>query len=67
MPGKTEAQKRAQQKYMEKFTVARVRLSNEDHEAIRAHCDSRRESISSFLTRAAKEQMARDNKQQSAK
>lgn len=64
MPEKTEAQKRAQQKYMDKFIVARVRLTKEDHETIRAHCNSRDESITSFLTRAAKEQISRDNAEQ---
>ena len=66
MPEKTDAQKRAQQKYMEKFIVSRVRLSKEDHETIKAHCEERNESISGFLTRAAKSQIDRDNAPQSA-
>lgn len=61
MGEKTEAQKRAQQKYMEKFVVARVRLSKEEHERAKAHADKMGESLNEFAKRALFETMERDN------
>ena len=40
MGEKTEAQKKAQQKYMEKFAVARVRMNREKYEQIQAHAEA---------------------------
>lgn len=61
MPEKTEAQKRAQKAYMEKFAVARVRMDREKYEAVQAHAEARGESVNAFVGRAIEETMQRDN------
>lgn len=60
MAEKTEAQKRAQRAYMEKFAVARVRMEREKYEAIQAHAMIRGESVNGFINRAIDEKMRRD-------
>ena len=62
MGEKTEAQKRAQKNYMEKFVVVRARLKPQKYEAIKAHAEARDESINGFINRAIDEAMERDNK-----
>lgn len=62
MGEKTEAQKKAQQKYMEKFAVARVRMDREKYDRIQAHAESRGESVNCFINRAIDNQMERDKK-----
>ena len=62
MGEKTEAQKKAQQKYMEKFAVARVRMDREKYDRVQAHAESQGESVNSFINRAIDNQMERDNK-----
>ena len=61
MAEKTEAQKKAQQKYMEKYAVARVRIENEEYEVIKAHAAARGESVNGFINRAITNQIERDN------
>ena len=61
MGEKTEAQKKAQQKYMEKFAVARVRMNREKYEQIQAHAEAQGESVNSFINRAIDNQMQEDN------
>ena len=61
MGEKTEAQKKAQQKYMEKFSVARVRMDREKYEQIQAHAEARNESVNAFINRAIESQIERDN------
>lgn len=39
MAEKTPAQKKAQEKYMEKFAVARVRMDRAKYETVQAHAD----------------------------
>ena len=60
MPEKTEAQKRAQKAYMEKFAVARVRMEREKYETVQAHAEARSESVNGFINRAIEETMERD-------
>ena len=60
MPEKTEAQKRAQKAYMEKFAVARVRMDREKYEAVQAHAEANSESVNGFINRAIEETMERD-------
>lgn len=60
MPEKTEAQKRAQKNYMEKFAVARVRMEREQYEAVQAHAAAQGESVNAFINRAISETMERD-------
>ena len=61
MAEKTEAQKRAQKAYMEKFAVARVRMEREKYEAVQAHAEARGESVNGFINRAIAEAMERDS------
>lgn len=61
MGEKTEAQKKAQQKYMEKFAVARVRMNREKYEQIQAHAEAQGESVNGFINRAIDNQMHQDN------
>lgn len=61
MAEKTEAQKRAQRTYMEKFAVARVRMERDRYEAIQAHAEAQGESVNGFINRAITETMERDN------
>lgn len=61
MGEKTEAQKKAQQKYMERFAVARVRMERERYDAVQAHAEARSESVNGFINRAITETMERDN------
>ena len=60
MGEKTAAQKKAQQKYMEKFSVARVRMDHERYERVQAHAESRGESVSAFINRAIDQAIAQD-------
>ena len=61
MGEKTEAQKRAQKKYMEKFMIARVRMERERYVAVQAHAEAQGESTTAFINRAIDEAMGRDN------
>ena len=63
MGEKTEAQKKAQQKYMEKFAVARVRMNREKYEQIQAHAEAQGESVNGFINRAIDNQMHQDNEE----
>ena len=60
MGEKTAAQKKAQQKYMKKFSVARVRMDHERYERVQAHAESRGESVSAFINRAIDQAIAQD-------
>ena len=64
MAEKTPAQKKAQQKYMEQFSVARVRMERHQYETVQDHAASRGESTNGFINRAIKETMERDNSHQ---
>ncbi len=63
MPEKTAAQKKAQQKYMEKFAVARVRMERKRYELVQAHAEAQGESVNAFITRAIDETIERDNEE----
>lgn len=60
MAEKTAAQKKAQQKYMEKFSVARVRMERGKYETVQYHAQARGESVNGFINRAIQETMERD-------
>ena len=60
MGEKTEAQKKAQKKYMEKFMVARVRMERDRYAAVQAHAEAQGESTTGFINRAIDETMERD-------
>jgi len=60
MPKKTEAQQRAQEKYMERFAVARVRMEKQRYEAVQAHADACGESVNAYINKAIDERMERE-------
>ena len=61
MGEKTEAQKRAHKKYMEKFVEVKVRMTPERRSAVQAHAEAQGESTTAFINRAIDEAMERDN------
>lgn len=60
MAEKTEAQKRAQKAYMEKFVRVEFRTTSEKRSIIQAHAEARGESVNGFINRAISETMERD-------
>lgn len=65
MAEKTPAQKKAQEKYMEKFAVARVRMERAKYETVQAHAESKGESVNAFINRAIDGQIERDKEEKS--
>ena len=61
MGEKTEAQKKAQQKYMEKFVRVEIRMDSDKRLAMQAYAEARSESENGFINRAITETMERDN------
>ena len=61
MSEKTEAQKRAQKNYMEKFARVELRMTQERRDAVQAHAEAHSESVNGFINRAIEETMERDN------
>ena len=61
MPTKTEAQKKAQRKYMENVATIQIRTTADQRDTIKAHAEARGESINGFINRAISETMERDN------
>ena len=61
MPERSDALKKAQQKYMEKFSVARGRMERDRYERVQAHAEARGESVNGFINRAISETMERDS------
>ena len=60
MPEKTEAQKKAQKKYMEKFMVAQVRMEREKYGRIQAHAEAQGQSVNAYINAAIDEKMAQE-------
>ena len=60
MPEVSEAQKRAQKKYMEKFVEVKVRMTPEQRSTVQAHAQRMGESTTVFINRAINETMERD-------
>ena len=58
--GFTDARKRANKKYNNKFVEVKVRMSHEKRELIHKHANSMEESTTSFINRAIDETMNRD-------
>ena len=59
MGEKTEAQKRAHRKYMEKFVEVKVRMTPERRSAVQAHAETQGERTTGFINRAIDETMER--------
>ena len=60
MPGKTDAQKRAQKKYMEKVSRVEITMSTEKRQRIKDHAEARGESVNGFVNRAVDEALERE-------
>ena len=60
--GLTEARKRANKKYNDRFVEIKVRVTPEKRSIIKAHAESMGESATAFINRAIDEAMARDQK-----
>ncbi len=60
MAEKTEAQKRAQRKYMESVATIQIRTTAEQHDRIKTHAESRGESVNAFINRAIDETIERE-------
>ena len=58
--GFTEAQARAHKKYIAQFVETKVRMTPERREEIRAHAESKGESVNAFINRAIDETMERE-------
>ena len=60
--GLTEARKRANIKYNDRFVEIKVRVTPEKRSIIKEHAESMGESATAFINRAIDEAMARDQK-----
>ena len=60
MPEKTEAQKRAQKAYMEKFVRVELRMEPQRRDAVKAFADAQGKSLNNFINEAIDEKMDRD-------
>lgn len=66
MPPKTEAQKKAQRRYMESVATIQIRTTVDRRDFIKAHAEARGESVNGFINRAIDETMDRDKRAQVA-
>lgn len=57
----SEAQKRAQRKYMEKYVEVKVRMTPERRSIIQEYAKSMGQSATEFINAAIDEKMQRDN------
>ena len=62
----SEAQKRAQRKYMEKYVEIKVRMTPDKRSIVQDHARGRGESATELINRAIDEAMERDNSQEVA-
>ena len=56
----SEAQRKATDKYLEKFDEMRVRVPKGRKETVKAHAEAQGESLNAFINRAITETMDRD-------
>jgi len=57
---KTEAELRANKKYLKKFDSILIRIKPEDKEMIVAHAKEKNESVNAFVLRAIEETIKRE-------
>ena len=62
--GMSEARKRANKKYNDKFAEIKVRMLPDRKANVQEHAASMNESTTAFINRAIEETMARDKKKQ---
>lgn len=60
MPVKTEAQKRAQKKYMENISTIQIRLSHEDREKIKAFAAAHGLSVNAWIIQVLHEKIEKE-------
>lgn len=60
MPEKTDAQKRAQRRYIEKIARVEITMEPGKKKRVQDHATAQEESVNSFINRAIDEQMERD-------
>lgn len=60
MGEKSEAQKRAQKAYIEKFARIEIRTTVDKRSSIQAHANAHGESVNGFINRAIDETIQRD-------
>lgn len=60
------AQRKATEKYLEKFDEMRVRVPAGRKAVFKAHADAQNESLNGFILRAMNEAMERDSSQEAA-
>ena len=60
MPEKTEAQKRAQKKYMQGVATIQIRTSADRRDAIKAAADAADESVNVYINKAVDQRMERE-------
>ena len=56
----SQAQRRATDKYLEKFNEVRTRMPKGNKAIIQAHAEARGESVNAFVNRAIENQFQRD-------
>lgn len=56
----SEAQRRATEKYLQKFEEIKIRVPKGSKETIQAHAEAHSESVNVFINRAISETMERD-------
>lgn len=56
----SEAQKKATTKYLEKLDEIRIRMPKGKKETIKAHADSKGQSVNGFINEAIDEKMGRE-------
>lgn len=59
--GFTEAQARANKKYLGQFVDVKIRVLPDERDTIKSHAQARGESVNGFIKRAIDETMDRDN------
>ncbi len=60
MPEKTDAQKRAQKTYMEKFARVEIRMNAERRTVIQAHADAQGQSVNAYINTAIDSRIAQE-------
>ena len=63
MSPRTDALKKAQKNYMEKFARVEIRMKPDERDAMQAHAKTRNESVNAFIIRAIENQIKQDNEQ----
>lgn len=60
IPEKTEAEKKAQKKYMSKFTIINVRMEPEKKQRLQDHANNQGESVNEYINKAIDERIDRE-------